>query len=364
MTDRFSGPVDSSERGRVLWAVPVSGIGGVARHVRDVLGRGVPGHDLALVVPPGPLADTCRAAGHEVVEASFGPAHGLAASLRALRAAVRSTRPAIVHSHLSYADLVTAMLPSSSFRRVSTEHGIAADDRVYHSSAAVARLMAVAHAARLRRLDALVAVSHATARAIRDKWHPPTRLHVDVLPNGSDPPPVPPGPATPGLHIAALARLAPEKGLLDLVDAFAKVRADHPEAPLTIAGEGPMQDEIGARVEALGLRDEVDLLGFVDGFAGLGAVDVVAQLSVWENCSYTILDAIGAGCGVVATDVGGNGEILPGRCLVPRGDVDAACAALVRQGSEPTQRPRLRDGWPTVADQCAALATVYDRVLS
>ena len=117
-----------------------------------------------------------------------------------------------------------------------------------------------------------------------------------------------------------------------------------------------MEGEVRARAAGLGLRDAVDLAGFVDGFAGLGVVDVVAQLSVWENCSYTILDAIRSGCGVVATDVGGNAELLPSRCLVPPGDIDAAAAALVRQGSDPEQRPRLRDGWPTVADQCAALA--------
>lgn len=364
MIERFDGPGSSLRGDRVLWAVPVSGIGGVARHVRDVLGTGVPGYEIALLVPPGPLADSCRAAGHDVIEGDFGPAHGLAASLRSLRDAVRRTRPTILHSHLSYADLVVAMLPSTSCRRVSTEHGIAADDRVYHSSPALARVMAAAHAARLHRLDALVAVSHATARAIRHKWHPPARLHIDVLPNGCDPPTVPTGPAIPGLHVAALARLAPEKGLLELVDAFAKVRADHPEARLTIAGEGPMEGEIRARAAGHGLRESVEFVGFVDGFGGLGTVDVVAQLSVWENCSYTILDAIRAGCGVVATDVGGNAELLPSHCLVAPGDIDAAADGMVRQGSNPTQRPQLRDGWPTVADQCAALAMVYRRVQS
>ena len=79
--------------------------------------------------------------------------------------------------------------------------------------------------------------------------------------------------------------------ILELVDAFAKVRADHPEARLTIAGEGPMRDEVRARAVGHGLGDVVEMPGFVDGIAGLGDVDVIAQLSVWENCSYTILDA-------------------------------------------------------------------------
>ena len=39
--------------------------------------------------------------------------------------------------------------------------------------------------------------------------------------------------------------------------------------------------------------------------------DVLAMLSVWENCSYSLLDAAARGLGVVASDVGGNPEILP-----------------------------------------------------
>lgn len=346
----------------VLWAVPVGVFGGVARHTTDVFAAGVPGFDLTLLVSPGPLADACRSAGHEVLAAPFGPEPGLATSMRSLRSAVERVRPAIVHSHLSFADLAVALYPSRSFRRVSTEHGIAADDRVYHGSAGKAKVMAAAHGLRLRRLDLLIAVSHATASAIRDKWRPPKSLFIDVQPNGVDERDQSVRASGPGLHIAALSRLAPEKGLLELVDAFAKVHADHPEARLTIAGSGPIESEIRVRVDGHGLQNEIDLIGYVDGIDGLGPVDVVAQLSVWENCSYTILDALKSGCGIVATDVGGNAELLPGRCLVPLGDVGAAASTMVRQGLHATDRPRLRDGWPTVSDQCAALAGSYRKV--
>lgn len=49
----------------------------------------------------------------------------------------------------------------------------------------------------------------------------------------------------------------------------------------------------------------------------MGRSDLLAQLSVWENLSYTLLDAKAAGLAVVATDVGGNAEILGQQGLVP-----------------------------------------------
>ena len=94
-----------------------------------------------------------------------------------------SPAPAVVHSHLSYADIVAAIAVRGP-RLVTTEHGIARDDVVYHHSASKARVMAAAHTARFRRFDAAIAVSRATAEAMRDKWHP--RIPVTVIPNGID----------------------------------------------------------------------------------------------------------------------------------------------------------------------------------
>ena len=186
MTDTPVADLPHRER-HALWVVPVNDIGGVARHVLDALGAGIPGWRVTLLAPPGPLADAASDQGLDVRAGAFGPEHGLAASLRTLRATTIEVAPVLVHSHLSYADIVCALLPNRSVLRVSTEHGIAADDRVYHSTAWTARAMAQAHRLRLRRLDAQIAVSHATAQAIREKWRPPRRLAIDVIPNGVDP---------------------------------------------------------------------------------------------------------------------------------------------------------------------------------
>jgi glycogen(starch) synthase len=258
-----------------------------------------------------------------------------------------------VHTHLPYADIVAALAVRGP-RLVTTEHGIARDDVVYHRSSAKARLMALAHTARLRRFHAAIAVSGATADAMVEKWHP--KVRPVVIPNGVDAVEHV-GPAA-GLRILSLARLAPEKRLPALVDGFAELHRSHPEARLTLAGTGPEEPALRAQVARLGLDGSVDLPGFVDPDAAMAEHDVLAMLSVWENCSYSLLDATARGMGVVATAVGGNPEILPAGSLVRAEDTSAVAATLADQGLKPEVRPLLSD-WPTVAVMCERISRAY-----
>lgn len=344
-----------------LWVVPVGGIGGVARHVLDVVRAGIPGWRIVVLTPAGPLSDRLHELGVPTLVEQFGPEAGLSASRQALSHAVTRLRPDVVHTHLAFADVTAASISPGRAALVSTEHGIAANDRVYHRSAARSAAAAAVHRARLARFDALIAVSQATALAMQDKWHP--RQPITVLPNGVDRHPeedATAGNRASGLRITSLARLAPEKGLPELLDAFAVVLADHPEARLTVAGEGPLQEDLVRRSLVLGIDRAVEFPGFVDATAQLARTDVLAQLSVWENCSYSLLDAVVAGAGVVATPVGGNPEILPERCLIGRDDPEAVAAVLVDQGLRPDYRPALRPTWPSCTDMTARLADIYE----
>lgn len=353
---------DDRSRPRALWAVPVSDLGGVARHVLDVGANGLPGWDLTLLCPDGPLADRATAAGIDVRTGPFGPAAGTVASMRTLRGLIRRLRPAVVHTHLAHADVIAAAVGAGAHGRlVSTEHGIAVDDGVYHSSGATARVMAGVHRVRQHRLHGSIMVSHATREAMRAKWHLPVTLPAEVIPNGIDRPAHRPDrPA--GLHIGAVSRLAPEKRLGDLIDAFSSIAADHDDARLTIAGDGALRATLMSHAETAGVAERVDFPGHVDAAEIFDRVDVVAMPSVFENCSYTLLEAAARGCGVVATDVGGNAEILPPECLVPLGDTEALAATILEQGRCPERRPGLPGDWPTVAQMCARTAAFYERV--
>ena len=208
-----------------LWIIPVSEFAGVGRHVLDVASRGIPGWRLVFLCPPGDLATRLTAAGAAVLTAAVNPGSGIARAVREIRRVVATLRPRIVHSHLAFADLGVSLATSGMpVAVVTTEHGIAGDDLVYHGSAWRSRLRALAHAGRLRRADALIAVSASTAEVVRRKWHPGAGVRIEVIPNGIDP--VPHSRARhPGLHIVSLARLAPEKGLDHLVRAFAVLAA-------------------------------------------------------------------------------------------------------------------------------------------
>jgi len=343
-----------------LWVVPVGDLGGVARHVLDVARTGIPDWRLVVLTPPGALAEELQRRDVPTLTESFGPGAGVRASRNALHHAVTRLRPDVVHSHLAYADIVAATVDRGRSALVSTEHGIAANDRVYHGSRRVAARAALVHRVRLTRFDALIAVSEATARAMRAKWQP--RQPITVLRNGIDHTNVSAGGASgrsPGLRMASLARLAPEKGLAQLLNAFAVVLADHPRARLTIAGDGPLRDDLVRRSNVLGIADAVDFPGYVDAADLLRRTDVLAQLSVWENCSYSLLDAVTSGVGVVATPVGGNPEILPARCLAEADDPDAVAAAVVSQGMHIGERPCLPTDWPSVREMTAGIAAVY-----
>ena len=336
-----------------LWAIPVSNLAGVARHVLDVARTGIPGWRVVFLTPPGDLPRELREVGAEVVEGAFGPEHGLRSSARTLRDVVRRERPTVVHSHLAYADIVAALVVRGP-RLVTTEHGIARDDVVYHRSTAKGRVMALAHTARMRRFDAAIAVSSATADAMVEKWRP--KVRVNVIPNGLDPVVAPP--RDPGLRVLSLARLSPEKRLPALVDGFAELHRTHPEARLTLAGTGSEEAALRAQVARLGLAESVTLPGFVDPDAAMAGHDVLAMMSVWENCSYALLDAAARGMGVVASAVGGNPEILPTSSLVDPEDPADVAATLADQGLKPEARPGLAD-WPSLADMCARIAATY-----
>ena len=340
-----------------LWVVPVADLGGVARHVLDVARVGLPGYRLVVMCPAGPLAVRLREAGAAVLVDEIGPAAGLPRSLRALRRVIKTLRPAVVHTHLSYADIVGALATvGTDTRLVTTEHGIAADDLVYHGSPAKARVMSWAHAGRLRQADAVIAVAQATAEAMRSKWQP--KQSIVVILNGVDRPSSS-VPQHEGLRILSLARLSAEKRIAELIKAFAILHAEDSTATLTIAGDGPLRADLETLVAESGLGEAVSFVGHVDASAALADADVLAQLSVWENCSYSLLDGMTHGLGVVASPVGGNPELLPQRCLVDPEDAGQVAAMLREQGRNLSKRPTLPAEWPTVAVMADSIAGVY-----
>jgi sugar transferase (PEP-CTERM/EpsH1 system associated) len=132
--------------------------------------------------------------------------------------------------------------------------------------------------------------------------------------------------------IGTVGRLDPVKDQAGLIRAFALATRGQP-ALLLIAGEGPSRAELDAVCRNLGLTERVRLLGERDDISRLlRALDVFVLSSIGEGTSNAILEAMATGLPVVATRVGGNGELVrdgvTGRLVEPRRPEELAEALL------------------------------------
>jgi len=151
----------------------------------------------------------------------------------------------------------------------------------------------------------------------------------------------PPG-ARDAAVVVAAGRLVRKKGFDVLLEATARARRRR-ELRVVILGEGPERGALESRVAALGLGDVVALPGFVDDpLAWFARADLFVLSSFTEGMPNAMLQAMAAGCPVVATDCpSGPREVLEdGRwgVLVPPGDAVALADAIVAELGSP--RPR------------------------
>ncbi|MDC0712437.1 glycosyltransferase family 4 protein [Stigmatella sp. ncwal1] len=106
-------------------------------------------------------------------------------------------------------------------------------------------------------------------------------------------------------------RLAPEKGVDVLLEAWALLVRARPEATLVLLGNGPEEAALRGRVAQLGVGDSVRLMGAVaDVPAWLRASDVFALASRTEGLPVALLEGMACALPSVATRVGGTPEVL------------------------------------------------------
>ncbi len=140
--------------------------------------------------------------------------------------------------------------------------------------------------------------------------------------------------------ILTVGRQDRQKGQVHLVEAMARVRDAFPDAQLFVAGaEGESTAELRARSAALGLTDEVHLLGHRDDVGDLlAAADVFVLPSRYEGLGAAVLEAMALGLPVVASDLEALREVVdPDRSalLVPAGDAVALADAIGRVLRDP-----------------------------
>jgi len=132
--------------------------------------------------------------------------------------------------------------------------------------------------------------------------------------------------------VGTVGRLVPVKDQQMLIQAFATFVGRYPDAKLILVGDGPLRNELTHLTASLEITEHVHFLGRrSDVPAVLQAMDLFVLPSISEGMSNTILEAMSCGLPVVATNVGGNPEIIvnnvTGR-LVQSGDVDELASVL------------------------------------
>ncbi len=111
-----------------------------------------------------------------------------------------------------------------------------------------------------------------------------------------------------------VGRITPEKGIQVLLQALPSILERHPNVRLLVAGRN--SEQMQPLVDELGIEEAVELLGFVDSETRdclYRSVDAAVFPSLYEPFGIVALEAMAAGCNVIASEVGGLAEVVDHR---------------------------------------------------
>lgn len=147
------------------------------------------------------------------------------------------------------------------------------------------------------------------------------------------------------LVIGTVCVLRPEKGLSVLLEAFACASREVPGLKLVIVGSGPMEGELRSLTGRLGIAPDVVFQPATPDVARwLNAIDIFVLPSKSEALSNSLMEAMACGCAAVASDIGGNPELVRNSetgLLFPSGDAAALSERLCRLASDAGLRQRV-----------------------
>ncbi|MEP6692817.1 MAG: N-acetyl-alpha-D-glucosaminyl L-malate synthase BshA, partial [Gemmatimonadaceae bacterium] len=214
----------------------------------------------------------------------------------------------------------------------------------------------------IERSDALTAVSRYLQRETISAFGC-TTCDVEVIPNFIDPDVYDRARYAPALRqqigdrpiLMHISNFRAVKRLGDVVRIFARVNAEHPCA-LVLVGDGPERDGAEALARELGVRESTFFLGKLDAVAPLlASADLFLLPSESESFGLSALEALACGVPVIASRVGGLGEVVRDGVtgvLCELGDVEGMASAALEL---------LRDGRKWRAMSVAAAADARER---
>jgi glycosyltransferase involved in cell wall biosynthesis len=330
--------------------------GGIGRHVADLAPRlAALGHDVSVLCPPS------TAAAHDLAGLDVGPPRRLA----------RLPGVDVVHAHGYKA--AAAALPWTRLRGVplvvTWHNAVLADGAAGRVGRALQTLAARGADLTLGASSDLVETARSLgARQAELGPVAAPRLGVPAVPRGRYRARL--GLAPDDVVVVTVGRLAPQKNLGLVLDVAARL-AGRADLTFLLAGDGPLHEELAARVRRE--RARVRLLGAVDDVASLlAAADLMLLTSTWEARALVAQEALLAGLPLVSTRVGGIAELVgEAAVLVPPGDAASAASAVAALADDPGRRTALAAagrhralGWPDEDRVASDLAATYARLVA
>lgn len=178
---------------------------------------------------------------------------------------------------------------------------------------------------------------------LSEKW---VKTQVDFLYNPA--PRVLEGNISPKKYFLFAAYLDINKGYDTLIEAFSSIIKQYPDWKLKICGVGNVED-VQARIKKVGLEDNVELLGWVEGdakFQLFKEAYAYCMTSEKEGLPMSVLESMAYGVPVISTYVGCLPEIITNEesaLMYNYGDVDALAQNMKKIIESPKLRAKLSE---------------------
>jgi glycosyltransferase involved in cell wall biosynthesis len=328
---------------RILHVVDSLERGGLERVVCDLsLEQVRRGHDVTVycLLTSGSLAPGLQAEGVPVIcgHKRSGPDLEV---VRELRGLMRSPGPGLIHSHSmmpNYYACAARLLARMSITVINTRHDMGSTrpgdlrERLYRLSVPLTRLAVMVSRGVMQHFVGSGTVPKRKARLVLNGIATDCAQRTDSVRRAA---------ARRTLDvddddflIGCVGRLVELKNHSAAIRATARLAKHSTRPRLVLLGSGPLRGRLESFARELGVDDRIRLLGErSDARELLPGLDAFLMPSLTEGHSIALLEAAAAGVPIVATDVGGNPEIICHEhtgLLVPPDDEISMCKALQR----------------------------------
>jgi glycosyltransferase involved in cell wall biosynthesis len=314
----------SPKRGRILMLSTALGVGGGAEEQVMLLSLGLRerGWEVKIVslLPLFPLSAELEASDIQISSLGMKPGIPDPRAMPRLIKHLRDFQPDVVHCHMPQANLLArAVRPFCQFPvLISTLHNLTME-RINGGSG---RFLERAHGLTDRYSDLTTVICTNAIRSYTERGAVPA-AKVAVFYNGVNTRNYQADPATRRrmrreLNLEnkfawlAIGRFEKAKAYPNMIRAFAKIaKGSEQNLTLLICGRGSLEKEIRAEVRACGVEDKVSFLGVRRDIPDvMNAADGFVMSSYLEGLPMVLLQAASVGLPIVATDVGGNAEVV------------------------------------------------------